>query len=185
MLDCDKRQTIVNRADNTVRLKCINKKCEAFGHAVDERACELCPVRAFKKAPPCSSPVLHSVTLPTPTTPKMSDQEVADLIKSHPADKPLPTDTQTPDGEPVPNYPKMTLQVWLYKEALLRWNAAGRPVRSPEEIERIHNTHCKRCTWYDPEKKRCKGCGCKVTKGAVAVLNKIKMATEHCPRELW
>jgi len=91
-----------------------------------------------------------------------------------------------PEGEgPTPEYPALSMQLWLYKEALLRWNQAGRPTRSDEEVKEIHDKYCTHCSWYDKEKKRCKGCGCKVTVGSVAVFNKIKMATEKCPQGLW
>jgi hypothetical protein len=94
-----------------------------------------------------------------------------------------------PAGEMPPGYPPITMQVWMYKEALLRWNKAGRPTRTKEEVEHIEGTFCNQpgrpCEWYDPQQKRCKGCGCKVTVGSIAILNKIKMGTEHCPKELW
>jgi hypothetical protein len=87
------------------------------------------------------------------------------------------------------DYPDFSVQLWTYKEALIRWNKAGRPKRTQEEVEEIYTTHCnppgKPCEWYDPEQSRCKGCGCKVTVGSVAVFNKIKMATEQCPKGKW
>jgi len=86
---------------------------------------------------------------------------------------------------PVPvQYPPTTLQAMNYAKALKAWVAAGRPKRSDEEVEQIL-VICQGCDWYDPSQKRCKGCGCKVTKGAWAVLNKAKMATEHCPQGRW
>jgi hypothetical protein len=84
-----------------------------------------------------------------------------------------------------PEYPAMSLQLWAYKEAIIKWQKAGRPTRTNEEVQKIHDTHCVGCSWYDPDKKRCKGCGCRVTTGSVAVLNKIKMKTEHCPKGEW
>jgi hypothetical protein len=92
---------------------------------------------------------------------------------------------RTPDGAPPPEYPNWSIQAWMYTQALLKWKKAGYPERTDEEVKEIHEKHCTKCEWYDPEKKRCKGCGCRVTDGAVAVVNKIKMATEHCPREIW
>jgi len=70
-------------------------------------------------------------------------------------------------------------------EAVMRWNSAGRPTRTDEEVGRILETICKPCSWYDPEKKRCRGCGCTVSTSSIAVANKLKMATEKCPRGLW
>lgn len=91
-----------------------------------------------------------------------------------------------PEPEPEPDYPSMSMQLHNYKEAILRWTRAGKPTRDDEEVKRIVDTICsKNCNWYDPKKKRCKGCGCKVTTGAMAIFNKVKMATEHCPRGFW
>jgi hypothetical protein len=86
-----------------------------------------------------------------------------------------------------PNYPPLTMQMWTYKEALIRWSKAGWPKRTQEEVQEILNTCCnppgRPCDWYDPEQKRCKGCGCKVTESSIAIFNKLKMATEHCPKD--
>jgi hypothetical protein len=90
-----------------------------------------------------------------------------------------------PEGPP--EYPSLTIQALTWKDAVLRWNAAGRPTRTAEEVQEILDKFCntKHCNWYDPDKRRCKGCGCKVTDGGIAVLNKLKMATEHCPRDFF
>ena len=99
-----------------------------------------------------------------------------------PCAKPVPA--AEPEME-AKQFPKATIQLWEYKEALMRWQKAGRPTRSKEEVDRIHIEHCSKCDWYDKEVKRCRGCGCRVTTGALAIFNKIKMATEHCPKDLW
>lgn len=85
----------------------------------------------------------------------------------------------------VPNMPGITSQVQTYWIAVQNWIAAGRPTRTDKEVEDLHNRFCSRCDWYDPMSKRCKGCGCKVKPGGTALLNKIRMKTEHCPREFW
>lgn len=87
--------------------------------------------------------------------------------------------------EDVPDIPGLTTQVQNYWKAVKKWIAAGRPVRSNGEVEDIHRTYCSECEWYDKKSKRCKGCGCKVRAEGTAMLNKIKMATEHCPRNFW
>ena len=62
----------------------------------------------------------------------------------------------------------------------------GRPAERPDkEVERIFHQFCKTCDWFDPDKQICRGCGCRVAEGGYAVQNKIKMATENCPRDLW
>jgi hypothetical protein len=72
-----------------------------------------------------------------------------------------------------------------YAKAVAEWVLKGKPTRTDLEVDQIYKTHCKRCSWYDKDTKACKGCGCKVNTSAWAVLNKIRMATQHCPRRKW
>lgn len=94
-----------------------------------------------------------------------------------------------PSPEPMqpelPEPPGLVSRAISYVEAVARWTAAGRPERSDKEVDQIFHRHCKPCGWFDPEKQICRGCGCRVADDGLAVLNKIKMATEHCPREIW
>lgn len=87
--------------------------------------------------------------------------------------------------EDIPEYPGLNELLSTYWKAVRRWIAAGRPQRTDKEVEQIHNDFCARCNWYDSESERCKGCGCKVKPVGTALLNKIKMKTEHCPRSYW
>jgi hypothetical protein len=115
----------------------------------------------------------------------VSDDELRELIKEAGLDPEELTKVDvTPIGpsQPPPNYPPISLQLWAYKEALIRWAKAGRPVRSQEEVEVLHKI-CLKCDWHDPESQRCRGCGCRVTVSSIAITNKLKMATEHCPKE--
>jgi hypothetical protein len=111
----------------------------------------------------------------------VSDDEVLQMMKD--------SGMEVEDIEMAPGeehkYPQLTVQLWTYKEAVVKWMKAGKPVRTKEEVEHVHTTWCVPCEWYDKRKKRCKGCGCKVTLGSVAILNKIKMGTEHCPKNKW
>jgi len=84
-----------------------------------------------------------------------------------------------------PEPPGLVRRAISYTEALARWTAAGRPERSDKEVERIFHQQCKPCKWYDPERQICRGCGRRVAENGYAVLNKIKMAIENCPRNLW
>ena len=84
-----------------------------------------------------------------------------------------------------PTVPGLTSQLQTYWTAVQSWIAVGRPTRTDAEVKELHERYCSRCDWYDPESKRCKGCGCKVRPGGAALLNKIKMKTEHCPRDFW
>ena len=90
-----------------------------------------------------------------------------------------------PDAAPPPETPSIVRRVFSYAEALIEWAAAGKPERSDKEVERIFHQCCKTCGWFDPEKQICRGCGCRVADSGFAILNKIKMATEHCPQDLW
>ncbi len=88
-------------------------------------------------------------------------------------------------GDPPPDPPGLVRRAASYAAAVARWTAAGRPERSDKEVERIFHQFCKTCDWFDPDKQICRGCGCRVAEGGYAVQNKIKMATENCPRDLW
>jgi ribosomal protein L37E len=70
-----------------------------------------------------------------------------------------------------------------YLSAVARWIAAGRPVRSDEEVTRLYEELCRPCGEFDPAKETCTACGCRVRKGRWALLSKLKMATESCPRK--
>ena len=72
-----------------------------------------------------------------------------------------------------------------YAEAVIEWTAAGRPNRSEEEVQRIFHELCQPCKRFDPTKKICLECGCRVADGGFVLLNKIKMATQHCPKGNW
>ena len=190
MLGCTKRQKVVDRTTGKVVFRCLNRQCNMFRKEVGPEICDQCPLvrkhhkRPCKKLTPSGQP---EKTVKVEDIVDVTDEEVMEMIKEAGVeieglnDQPLKYE---PNSE-APQYPPMSMQLWAYKEALQKWNAAGRPVRSKEEVNHIHETFCMKCDWYDEKKKRCKGCGCRVTIGDLAVLNKIKMATEHCPRELW
>ncbi len=72
-----------------------------------------------------------------------------------------------------------------YVQALARWIAAGRPVRSDWEVMSIHAQYCHPCADYDTEREVCTVCGCKARRGGMAVRNKLKMKTEICPLGHW
>lgn len=183
-IDCKKRQKVVNRIEGLTSFRCINKECGAYGQTVSDDMCSACPVRQALQTKKCKPK--PSAVKPPPTQEQLV-KDVKEMIKDSPlAEMEVEGLEIKPEGEgPTPEYPALSMQLWLYKEALMRWNKAGRPTRSDEEVKHIHDTHCANCAWYDKEKHRCKGCGCKVTVGSVAVFNKIKMATESCPQGLW
>jgi len=82
-------------------------------------------------------------------------------------------------------YPAIAEELTTYIKAVKGWIFAGRPTRTDEEIAEIHSKYCTQCDWYDPEQTRCKGCGCATKAAGAALLNKIKMGTQHCPKQLW
>ena len=61
----------------------------------------------------------------------------------------------------------------------------GMPTRSDAEVAAIFATHCQPCEHYDPAAQTCAVCGCRVRQSGAALLNKIKMATERCPKGRW
>jgi hypothetical protein len=98
---------------------------------------------------------------------------------------PLPEQMKEAGEDGVPDFPGAAQLVSNYWKAVKRWIAAGRPTRSAEEVKTIHADFCSTCNWYDEESQRCKGCGCSVKPKGIAILNKIEMATEHCPQMFW
>jgi len=72
-----------------------------------------------------------------------------------------------------------------YAVALTRWLAAGRPIRSDAEVAHIHSHYCCPCRDYDARREVCTICGCKTRREGQAVRNKIRMATERCPKGKW
>lgn len=81
--------------------------------------------------------------------------------------------------------PNLVQRAMSYAEAVVEWTAAGRPERSDEEVQRIYQHFCKPCKWFDARHSICRGCGCRVADRGFAIFNKIKMATQHCPRNHW
>lgn len=99
------------------------------------------------------------------------------------ANKPVSCGECKSCGSKVPDFPKLSTQLANYGHAIKQWIGAGRPERTDEEVKQIHEDFCIKCDWYDNQ--RCRGCGCKVSTSSMAIFNKIKMTTEHCPRQLW
>ena len=98
---------------------------------------------------------------------------------------PVPEEMRGIGEEGVPDFPRAAELVANYWKAVKRWVAAGRPTRSKKDVKGIHADFCAKCNWYDEESSRCKGCGCSVKPKGIAMLNKIEMATEHCPQRFW
>ena len=182
MFKCEKRQRIVKQGATTFR--CLNNRSGVYTQEVDEGVCSRCPTpvtRHKRKCPKLSG--RDSVVNRDPEGYRelvdTQDPEIVQMIQASGIDMGEFEKTQ------IPHYPSISMQIWSYKEALIKWNKAGRPTRTQEEVEKIHEEFCVGCEWYDVDQKRCRGCGCKVTVGSIAVMNKIKMGTEHCPKDKW
>jgi len=122
---------------------------------------------------------------PTPTeatSPESPPPPASPPPESKPPESgpPKPAESSEP-----PATPGLVRRAFSYAEALARWTAAGQPERSDKEVERIFNGFCKPCRWFHRRRQVCRGCGCRVADKGFAITNKIKMATEHCPRNLW
>ena len=120
---------------------------------------------------PTSATTPESLPPPKPATPP-------------PSSKPCESAESSESSEP-PAPPGLVRRAISYAEALAQWTAAGRPERSDKEVEHIFAHFCKPCRWYHHRRHICRGCGCRVADKGFAIINKIKMATEHCPRNLW
>lgn len=75
--------------------------------------------------------------------------------------------------------PSLMVRVANYRRALVRWLAAGRPVRSRDEIKKLHAI-CTNCDHFTGRSCRVCGCGVHHSQGW---WNKLRWATEHCPLE--
>lgn len=80
--------------------------------------------------------------------------------------------------------PSVTAQLSSYAAAVSRWLAAGRPVRTDEQVAGLLAI-CQdnRCGKY--RDGQCLACGCRVNSSGWALANKLRMATESCPKRLW
>lgn len=81
--------------------------------------------------------------------------------------------------------PPLIIRLKTWVEALEQWDAAGNPVRSQSQIDDIYKTHCKPCSFRRKTENICLVCGCRIATYGFAIFNKIKMATEHCPKGKW
>ncbi|MCL2623008.1 MAG: hypothetical protein FWD31_05005 [Planctomycetaceae bacterium] len=72
-----------------------------------------------------------------------------------------------------------------YTKAIARWIAEGRPVRDVEEVTRIFNEICSSCPYFNDVRQTCKICGCRARRSGNALMNKIAMKTESCPKRKW
>ena len=76
---------------------------------------------------------------------------------------------------------------WHWHQAITRWKAAGKPIRTQAEMDAILVV-CGECKHYEMRLGvfgYCKLCGCNVSGIPIGELNKIRMKTEVCPDGQW
>ena len=78
--------------------------------------------------------------------------------------------------------PGLANRAGRYAAAVAKWNLAGRPRRTDAEVDAILAI-CTPCGQFDGQ--QCSLCGCRINKSKRAIANKARMATEHCPKNLW
>ncbi len=83
---------------------------------------------------------------------------------------------------PEPPQPLTVAEVlWNFSKAIVRWNLAGRPVRTTDQVKSLYAI-CSQCEHL--KKNVCQKCGCQCVETEV-LLNKLALATEKCPIGKW
>ena len=183
MKECRKRQ--VERRGDEVNHRCVHKKADAYRTHVDASVCDSCPMRVYvermqpKKPVIPGLPVLESASLyPSCEFRLVHDGKrkcgVTGLEVSPEQCNRCAKDSKMETA-------KLTQKAVNYLTAVRKWIAAGRPVRTEEEIKEIYEKHCSRCSMYDKERQVCNSCGCPANNSQPALRNKLAMATEECP----
>ena len=73
--------------------------------------------------------------------------------------------------------PGLPKQILTATTAYTKWLQAGSPLRDAREVDRIFEI-CQACPLFKED--HCGVCGCPINR-ELSMLNKIAMATEHCP----
>lgn len=171
MVKCIKRQKVIKKG--TELFRCLNDASHHHGEQVNDEVCAVCPVQMLRKERACKKRKPPK----SPPPPAISDEETVKLL--------IEDFNEDITVEEVKKYPPLYEQLLSYKGALSEWVKAGKPTRTQQEVEKIIEKFCKKCDWYDRKAHRCKGCGCKVSKSSIAIINKVKMGNQHCPKGLW
>ena len=76
----------------------------------------------------------------------------------------------------------LIIKIIRYLFERIRWNLAGCPTRSPDQIKDIFLTHCSQCENFDGDDTEgiCGICGCLLKKSGKD-FNKLYWATTRCP----
>lgn len=78
--------------------------------------------------------------------------------------------------------PSLLQRAVRFAAATGKWAMAGCPLRTEEQITAILESHCQPCPEFTGHE--CRLCGCK-TNDKKRLMNKLALATEHCPLEKW
>jgi len=71
-----------------------------------------------------------------------------------------------------------------FTKAIAKWVWAGCPMRSPEAVKYLYNTHCSFCIKRIPDKggaSTCNVCGCRIHPREISIRNKLALLTTECP----
>lgn len=71
-----------------------------------------------------------------------------------------------------------------YAKAVTQHVLTGSQTRTDEEVSELMQL-CESCEHYDQQIGRCGVCGCRCNKSKSAWLNKLRMASQHCPKGKW
>jgi hypothetical protein len=82
------------------------------------------------------------------------------------------------DNIQYPSVPEMGTNLAKFAFDLLKKSMKGDALLVSEEIAQERMNICKTCEYYDPEKNRCKHCGCFLE-------HKVKWSLDGCPIEKW
>lgn len=185
-MECAKQQHEVYKG--TPQMRCINPESVNHKQLVVLEQCAGCPVRVLmqqKLSKPAAQepklylPVLNQQAGFPPCPFRYAGREgLMCSITNLPVNEEIcgrcdadVRENEATFGEKVDN--------WF--GALRRWAAHGCPTRTKEERAELFETHCQGCDRYDPKKGICKNCGCNVNATGAPIVNKLAMATEHCP----
>jgi len=80
--------------------------------------------------------------------------------------------------------PSLLNQAANYAKAVTQHVLTGSQTRTDEEVSELMQL-CESCEHYDQQIGRCGVCGCRCNKSKSAWLNKLRMASQHCPKGKW
>ena len=98
-----------------------------------------------------------------------------------------PTSQTNPGKPPIARcrkLPSLPRRIAHYAHAVKNFVVSGSPTRTNEEVERLL-VICQSCENYNSARQSCSLCGCRCTNNRLALLNKLRMATESCPVGRW